>query len=336
MDYRNLSWMSALVFGACITACSATSTDNANSKPTLKSMKCEFVPDGQMAVIYGSNLANAEIIFPDSTSKGIKVAAAPGSNDSILNVVVPKGSTSGKIKVVVGGDTVASKFQFRDGRNLIIDWSKKRPTWGGYDPYDEDEEGERILISSIYQDSLVKLPAQLPEGCNGEYGLLFGKYNKPWTFSQSMYIQYVANPLDGGRGDHSVAGPFDGYDVKELALKFDAYIPKEAPYQKVHTEIYFGPYDSPDKHGRDLVPIYFWEPFAVTGSYSTDGWQTITIPLSEFTHGTKSAEEKFPSPIDLKKATNLSFVQFGDTVGGVADNFVMMCVDNFRIVPLDE
>lgn len=336
MNNRNLAWLSVLAFGSIMSACSSTPTNNTDLKPSLVRMKCEFVPDGQEAIIYGQHLSGAEVVFPDSTSKGIKVAAVAGSNDSIVKVIVPKGSTSGKLRVIVGNDTISSKFQFRDSRNMIIDWDKKFATWGGYDPYEENEEGEHKLISSVLLDSLVKLPAALPEGCNGAYAMLFGKYNKPWSMNQSMYIQYVANPLDGGRGDHSIAGPFDGYDVKDLALKFDVYIPKEAPYQKVHTEIYFGPYDAPDKHGRDRVPLYFWEPFAVSGSYSTEGWETVTIPLAEFTHSVVSAEAKFPTPIDLKKSTNLTFVQFGDTVGGVGDNFVLMCVDNFRVVPISE
>lgn len=334
MNYKGLSWISAFAVVALISSCNANPTD---SKPVLKGMKCEFVPDGQQAVIYGEHLSGAEVIFPGPTSEGIKVALAPGSNDTILNVIVPKGSTWGQMKVIVGNDTIKSKFQFRDSRNLIIDFDDKHATWGGWDPYDENEEGEKYLISSVnINDSAVKLPSALPEGCSGAYSLLCGWYDKPWTMNNSMFVQYVANPLDGGRGDHSVAGPFDGYDVKDLALKFEVFIPKEAPYKKVHTEIYFGPYDAPDKHGRDRVPLYFWEPFAATGAYSTDGWQTVTVPLSEFTHSVKSAEDKFPTPIDLKKATNLTFVQFGDTTGGVANDFVLMCVDNFRIVPLDE
>lgn len=336
MDYRSLTWMSVLALGVCFSSCNATSADNTNKKPVLTGMKCEFVPDNQQAVIYGRNLTGAQVIFPDSTSKGITVAAAAGSNDSTLNVIVPKGSTSGKIKVIVANDTVASKFQFRDSRNLIIDWDKKFATWGGYDPYEDNDEGERTLITSVLHDSLVKIPAKLPEGCNGQYSLLFGKYNKPWSMSQSLYIQYVANPLDGGRGDYSVAGPFDGYDVKDLVLRFDVFIPKEVPYQKVHTEIYFGPYDAPDKHGRELVPLYFWEPYTASGTFSTDGWQTVTIPLTEFNHTYKNAEERFPKPIDLKKATNLTFVLFGDAANGAADNFILMCVDNFRVVPAND
>jgi len=336
MNYRNLAWMSAFAFGAFLTACSTASNNNNDIKPSLKGMKCEFVPDGQEAVIYGSHLAGADVIFPDSTSKGIRVSAAAGSNDSVLKVIVPKGSTSGKLKVIVSNDTVSSKFQFRDSRNLIIDWDKKLATWGGCDPYEENEEGDHDLISSVLLDSIVKLPSALPEGCSGVYSLVFGKYDKPWTMSHSMFLQYVANPLDGGRGDHSIAGPFDGYDVKDLALKFDVYIPKETPYKKVRTEIFFGPFDAPDKHGRDRVPICFWEPYAVSGSYSTDGWETVTIPLTEFTHTVTSYDAKFPTPIDLKKATNLTFVQFGDTTGGAGDNYIMMCVDNFRVVPISE
>ncbi len=337
MKHSIFAFVSAASFAMMVSACNGGSTGSVDNskKPVLYGMKCEFVPDGQQAVIFGSNLAGAEVIFPDSSSSGIKVAADPSSSDSVLNVMVPVGSTSGKIKVIASGDTISSKFQFRDKRNLLIDFDSKRATWGGFDPYNENEDGEQVLATTVLLDSAVKLPAQLPEACSGNYALLFGRYNRAWSMSQSMYIQYVANPLDGGRGDHSVAGPFEGYEAKDLALKFEVFIPKESPYKKVHTEIFFGPYDAPDKHGRDRVPIYFWEPFANTGSYSTDGWQTITVPLSDFTHGVNSAEERFPTPINLKKSTNFSFVQFGDAVDS-ADDFIFMCLDNFRIVPIAE
>ena len=323
--------LSAMVVSVFATSCNTQSAPVVSEKPSLCGMKCEFVPDSEVAEFYGKHLANADVYFPAAKTKAAKV---DGCSDSVLRVIVPKGATSGKVLVVSGQDSVYSKFLFRDHRNTIIDFDKRGASWGGFDPF--DEEGNPITMVSETADSVTKLPANLPLGCDGTYAFLFGKYKEPWSMSQNMYIQYVANPLDGGRGNRSVADVFEGYPLSQLALKFEVYVPEEVPYQKVHTEIYFGPYDAPDKHGRDRVPLYFWEPFAQTGTFSTSGWQTVTVPLTEFTHTTKSAEDKFPTPVDLQKSTNFSFVQFGDTTGGVADQYVFMCVDNFRIVPVGD
>ena len=83
MNYRNLAWLSVFSLGALITACGTASTNNTNLKPTLKGMKCEFVPNGQEAIIYGSHLTGADVIFPDSTFKGIRVSAVAASRLNI-------------------------------------------------------------------------------------------------------------------------------------------------------------------------------------------------------------------------------------------------------------
>ena len=321
---NNLKLLPLMAISALLLSCG---TSQNNMKPELYGMKCEFVPDGDTAVIYGKHLQNATVLFPEN----MKAKIGKNSNDTMLTVVVPKGSIPGKLAVIANNDTVYSNFLFRDQRNTIIDFDQRLASWGGFEPL--DEEGNPITAIMETPDSVTKIPSKLPEGCDGKYALLFGKYMHPWSMTQSMYIQYVANQLEGGRGNVSIAGPFSGYPLNQLALKFEVYIPATTPYTKVHTEIFFGPYDAPDKHGRDRSPIYFWEPFAKTGKYATSGWQTITIPLTQFTHGIHSSTEKFPTPIDLKKATNFSFVQFGDTVG-TKEPLILMCVDNFRVVPI--
>ncbi len=324
MKKKNLAYVALFMFGISMTGCGGGNAGKSNQGvPELTKMKSEFVSDGSKAVIYGKNLKDAEVIFP-----GIELPAevdVENSNDSTLVVTVPVGAKSGKISVKTKQGEVTSNFLFRDDRNFIINFDDRLATWGGYNPLDND--GNKI---TNIQD--VPLPATLPDPCSDKYGFLFGEYNSPWTMKETMFIQYVANPDEGGHGAFSVAGPFEEYPLENLVLKFEVNIPKEAPYKGVRTEIFFGPYDSPDKHGRDVSPIYFWEPYKQTGSFHTNGWETITVPLTQFTHGITSDEE-VKSPIDLKKSINFSFVQFGAPQD---IPLIYMCVDNFRIVPIIE
>jgi hypothetical protein len=325
MKKSKLACIAFFAMGLMLSGCGGSSTKTTTGTPEISGMKSEFVPDGGEAVIYGKNLKDTEVIFPGDL---VATVNTEKSNDTLLVVTVPTGSTSGKISVKnANGEEAKSSFFFRDNRNIIINFDDKVPTWGGYTPFDN---GVKMTRTDINDESSA-LPAPLPDPCSGLYGFLYGKYKNPWTMSETMYIQYVANPDEGGRGPISVAGAFETYDIEDLALKFEVCIPQEAPYKGVKTEIFFGPYDSPDKHGRDQSPICFWEPYAATGSFYTDGWQTITIPLTEFYHGVNSDEEVVNN-IDLQKATNFSFVQFG---APETEPLVYMSVDNFRIVPIN-
>jgi hypothetical protein len=299
--------------------------------PELNRMKCEFVPDGGEAVIFGKNLTNAQIIFP-----GDLVADVVEQNDTMVRVIVPEGTKEGRVKATTAnGAKTLSKFFFRDDRNTIVNFDRRLSTWGGYDPMEDD--GTLITGTLEMGDSITPFPngAKLPEPCSDKYGLLYGVYDTPWAMNQSMYYQYVANPAEGGRGPISVAGRvFEKYDLEELALKFEVYVPKEVAYKGIRTEIFFGPINSPDKHGRDYSPICFWKPYeGAADGFSTDSWTTVTIPLTEFCHKTTSddPDPEYTYKDKLKQSTNFSFLMFGQPEGAPQ---ILMCVDNFRVVPI--
>ncbi len=324
MKRKNLAYVALFMFGVLTTGCSGNAGKVGESNggtPEITKMKCEFVSDGQEAVIYGKNLDGAEVVFPGVDT--VAVLNQEESNSEMLVVTVPEGSKSGRITVKTEQGEIKSNFFFRDDRNFIINFDDYLATWGGYNPL--DAEGNKIT-----EIAGNPLQAKLPESCSGKYGFLFGEYNAPWTMKEAMFIQYVANTEEGGRGAFSVAGPYQDYPVDSLVLKFEVNIPQEAPYSGVRTEIFFGPYNSPDKHGRDVSPIYFWQPYKETGTFYTNGWETITIPLADFTHGI-SSDEEVKKLVDLKSATNFSFVQFGAPAN---IPLIFMSVDNFRIVPI--
>lgn len=297
---------------------------------TMQSMKCEFVKAGDEAVIYGSGFSADDEIFFENNLKGEIVASK--TNDSVLTVIVPEDAKPGKLCYIPKhGKKVYSNFMFEDNRGIIIDFDGYRSTWGGFDPFDED--GEPIKVVSK-DDSILSLPVTPPEAISGHYGLLYGIYKEAWTMKRETFLQYCAKTEYDGRGNHSVAGDNAGMPLEELCLKFEVYVPKECTFKsRPRVEMFFGPYESINKHGREQSPIYAWTPCNTpTGEfYTKDGWETITIPLTEFNHSYESDEIK-ADPINLSTATNFTFVIIGDPGDSPSENY--LCVDNFRIVPI--
>jgi len=315
--------------GMAMSSCSGNSGTNSNATktdsipaPELCGMKCEFVPTNSNAIIYGKNLTGAKAIF----NGGDTASAENGSNDSVLIVKVPANAKAGAIEITNGSKSTISKFLFRDNRNHIIDFDSKLASWGGYFPF--DEKGQKITSTL----EIGKLPAALPDTISGNYGFLFGNYIEDWTMTFPTYLQYCADPNDGGRGNVSVAGEYKDLGLQNLALKFEVFIPAEAAYVGPKTEIFFGPINAENKHGREESAIYFWKPFE-KAPYSTDGWITVTVPFTEFTHGTTSDDIASKFKLDVEKSTNLSFVVFGRVVN--KEKPIFMCVDNLRVVPIN-
>lgn len=336
----------ALSMGSCNQAQRVEAVDI--DTPVISGMKSEFVPAGQKAVIYGSNLKNAKVEFETQFYEELVEAdvVADQSNDSVIVCIVPRNAWSGRIKVSNLGGESRSPFQFRDMRNQIIDFDKCFQTWGGYSPYDP-QNGDALVESLVPGQ---KLEAPLPAGCSGKYGVLYGDYKNSWSFDSNMWLQYMSNFDEGGRGNVSVAGlHFLDRPLDELVLKFECYIPQEAPYKGVRTEIFCGPAKADNKHGREQSVICFWEPwtgkgYSVAGNnkgkdlskgFYTDGWETVTIPLSEFKHNSTTDEILHELKMDLLTSVNFSFLQMG-AVDDSNPAHVYMCVDNLRIVPAIE
>lgn len=298
---------------------------------TMTSMRCEFVNAGEEAVIYGSGFsADADIIFENNVKGQI---VADKTSDSVLTVIVPEDAKPGVLCYVPKhGKKVYSNFVFRDNRNIIIDFDTHTSTWGGFDAFDEEGEPTRIVKGD--GDSILTLPVTPPEEISGRYIMLYGIYKEAWTMKRETFLQYCAKEEFGGRGNHSVAGEFADLPLDQLCLKFEVYVPKECSF-KCHprVEIFFGPYDAANKHGREQSPIYAWEPCnSETGEFYTEnGWQTMVIPLTLFNRSYESDAIE-AGPINLSTATNLTFVVVGDPGDKPTENY--FCVDNFRVVPI--
>jgi hypothetical protein len=274
--------------------------------PEIYSINCEYVPDGGTVVLTGDYFFNpTTVIFP-----GDLEAEIISREKTELQVTVPAGSTAGKIKVKTTFGEAESDFLFRDNRNTILDFDTRlHETW---------------TAPIVYADS-----APDPAPCSGNYVTIISDEVSGWDWENNLIMLYW--PKNAGLPETPLATGL----VNELVFKFEANVPIE--WHGVRMEIYMSTYDNSSGHGRDedspLPSHARWMPWQ-DGPYTTDGWITVSIPLSDFMFDKNDAEtaEQGSRPIpDLSVLTNLTMMIFGPASAPYYP--VKICIDNVRIVP---
>jgi len=262
--------------------------------PVLSAIKCEYVPDGGTVVIEGDFFFQPiKVVFP-----GDLEAQVTFLDKTRMEVTVPDGAGAGPISVQTNFGKQNSPFIFRDNRNILLDYDTKlHETWTA--PIGNAE----------------------PAGVSGGYAFFKSASDGAWQWANELTMQYWA---PRGRGNVPVATG----DINELVLKFEANV---LDWRDVRMEIFFAPFA--EDHGRDLPTTAFarWRPW-LSGPYSTDGWVTVAIPLSEFKYGKDDGDDSPGTKKieNLSSLTNVTMMLFGPAAG---PNPVHICIDNVRVVP---
>lgn len=268
--------------------------------PELDKIKCEYVPDGGTVVIEGDFFFEPiKVVFP-----GDLEAQVVSLEKTKLQVTVPDGAGAGPISVQTNFGKVNSSFIFRDSRNILLDYDTKiHETWTA-----------PIADAGSSPD---------PAPCSDNYAFFKHASDGAWLWTNELTMQYWA---PRGRGNIPVATG----DINDLVFKFEANVPVE--WKDVRMEIFFGPYA--EDHGRDVPGTAFarWRPWS-TGPYKTDGWITVSIPLTEFKYGKDDPDDGTGGNNkieNLSSLTNVTMMLFGPADG---PNPVYIAIDNVRIVP---
>ncbi|MCW3806368.1 glycan-binding surface protein [Plebeiibacterium marinum] len=287
--------------------------------PAPKSMLCEFVADGEEAVIYGNYFINdpnvpLQVFFPGELEG--EVVSVSDDYDEVV-VKVPSGASVGQVTVKTIYGSARSSFFFRDDRNYILDWDNLDAS-GGW--------RSGVIANSD------------PVGINGNYvrfyGEMPGKAGDLWDedkFAFNLWNQ------SNGRADV----PFYDGDLSAAALKFEVNIPESwssaalqmifTPYSVSGNNEYVANDDATKTYLSKDFPRGLWMPWVSSGSYMTDGWTTVTVPLSEFVYDKDGKASEATLTTDM--LGGLTFFVYHGGVDG-SDCTVHMCIDNIRIVPL--
>ncbi|MBK7872757.1 MAG: hypothetical protein IPJ74_19815 [Saprospiraceae bacterium] len=268
--------------------------------PLLSSIKSEYVPDGGTAILNGDFFFEPiKVIFPGDIE-----AEVVSLEKTKLEVIVPSGAGIGNITVQTNFGKSNSGFVFRDDRNILLDFDTKiHETWTA-----------RIA-------NMADNPSPTPVA--GNYAYFQNDNFGAWQWVNEMTMQYWA---PRGRGKIPVATG----NINDLVFKFEANVPIE--WREVRMEIFLAPYA--EDHGRDVAgtAIARWRPWQ-NGPYKTDGWETVSIPLTEFKYGKDDpADDEIGSRKieNLSSLTNVTMMLFGPADG---TNPVFVAIDNVRIVP---
>ncbi len=277
--------------------------------PAPSSMLCEFVADGAQAVIQGRYLIDEmsvplEVIFPGNVSA--EIVSVSEDYDEVV-VTVPEGAGVGPVTVKSIYGTGISTFYFRDDRNYILDWDNLDAA-GGWRP--------GVIANSE------------PDGVSGNYvrfnGEMAGGIGATWNEDAHSFNLWNAS---NGRPDV----PFYEDDLSKAVLKFECYVVDE--WKASALQMVFTPYSVSGTNAYladGVTPRGLWMPWVTEGSYKTDGWITVSIPMSSFMYLHDGADAgREVTTDDLGGLT--FFVWHGGVEG--EDCNIHMCIDNIRIVP---
>jgi len=281
--------------------------------PSVNAISCEYAHEGSEAVLIGDYFLDdpnvpLKIEFPGN----LPVTDIISIEKTQIRFIVPTGAIKGYINVTSLYGTGRSKFQYKDDRGMILDWDNLNANGGWRSGNTSDIDG----ISGKY----VVFKGDLDNGAWNEDGFSFNLWG-----------------TSNGRPEGDL---FDATDLNNLLFKFEINI--LSPWSACGMQIIFTPWATSNTNGYysdGTYPRALWIPWATTGdggtpgAYQTDGWITVTIPMSNFKYGPSGAA--LDGPLGAGNYGGLSMFVWNGGVNGSKCS-PEMWIDNIRVVPVDK
>ena len=264
--------------------------------PALDGMLCEFVADGDTAVLNGRYFyAPVTMKLNDEEVEILDFSATQ------ISFIVPEGAQAGPLTVTTSYGTTVSDFHFRDKRGLITDF--RTHEWG---------------------NSYGKGAVSDEDGIDGNYLFLSASAVGAWAWKDELAGCYWAKD---GRGIEPIA---EGL-ADTLALKFEVNI---VQWSDIPMIIWFKKSEetfSVDDNNAQ----YHWKPWlnedGTVANAKTGGWRTVTIPLASFnTNKEETSSERMLG--EMSQYTDFNLMIFGAQTDQTKKYPVDIRIDNPRIV----
>ncbi len=280
--------------------------------PLLLSADCEYVADGGEFTINGNYFlpvdgsSTPEVIF----TPNIKATQIVSFDINKITVKVPTGAGVGPVSVKSRYGTTRSGFYFRDNRGIILDWDNTNAS-GGW-------------RSGVIGNSN-------PAGITGNYvrfkGNMTADPSATWNedaFSFNLW----------GTSNGRPQGDLFDIEPANALLKFEVNVVNA--WKSGSMQMIFTSWATSGTNGYladGTTPRGLWTPWKATGSFQTNGWITVTLPIKNFKYAHTGAELKLA---DKGNFGGLTFFLWhgGDDAKG-ADCSPEICIDNIRVVPAE-
>lgn len=277
--------------------------------PVVSSMGCEYIVDGDTATINGNYFIDDPNIPLVVTFPGnIKATNIVSFDINQIKVIVPAGTDEGTVSVTSLYGTGTSSFHFRDTRNIFLNFDDLTASGGWRSGKLSDING----ISGNYVHFLGSMP---------------GESSGTWD-EDSFSFNYW--PKAQGKADI----PLYTGDLSTAVLKFECNVSK--PWSSAALQIIFTTYSA--QSGTNgyisdgVTPRALWLPWTASKAYQTDGWVTVSIPLSKFTYTHDGQTCANSLTRDMLRGLTMFVYNGGvDDIG--TDCTIDMSIDNIRIVP---
>ena len=285
--------------------------------PTINRMKCEFLPEGADVVVYGDYFLATD---PGLIKVFIGDYQIPASDivsyeKAKLVFKAPPMDVKGQIEVkTLYGNSGRTKDVFRDDRGWITG-------------FEDDENGGTGFVAGWGRPKRIEEDPEL--SLMGKYAVFKGDLdpgdNPRFVGAYDDMIINIWSQENSG-----ISNPMFSSDPKTSTLKFEINV-IEAWSAAPMIFMFDAAGTNEDWCWADgTKPRAFWVPWLSNGSYTTDGWETVAVPLSEFKYNGDGVE----LPLSA------SYGQLGIGVhnrgmaayGGTACSPVIL-IDNIRVVP---
>jgi hypothetical protein len=268
--------------------------------PVITSISCEYANVGDTVTIKGNYFLEPTLKFTNDVA-----ATIISSTQTQIEAIVPDGAEAGPISITSLYGTTASSFKYRDNEDItsttkfITDFETTDWDSWGYGHYGTTG------------------------GIDGQYYLFSGTAGS-WNWNTSLALFYV-NP----NGTPIVTSG----EIKDLALRFEV---NSTEWHDTPLAMWFSTdvtFSMDDDNAQ-----YHWKPYlqsdGTTANYDTNGWITVTIPLSDFdTNKDESVTRALTSVSQLIYFHMFSFGSMTDSTNSTTMN---VKIDNLRIVKYDD
>ncbi|APU67345.1 glycan-binding surface protein [Christiangramia flava] len=308
-----------------------------SSAPTISRVSNTLPKAGEEIIVYGSGLIEVtKVIFPGNVevSSGITYDEEDGE---FFTVTVPEGvsASGGSLYVETANGAAYSPAYFNVQDGIILDF-----------------DGNGVLGefgNTIRQEQLESAPIGENNRSQGNYVAMRPEGVSSFEPGKNRLSEVFTSGTESWRSQFTPFIPAST-PLEEVAFQFDIYVPEAWAGSGFLKILLINNFNGGEWTGG----VYNYVPWIVDGEiepFQTDGWTTVTIPLTDFYLFSDGADYTFEDVLQYREsATYKNFgmffensdIRLSDVTGTATDvefpsleTSVQVYTDNWRIVSLE-